>query len=200
MNLMINHEISGENDDQPREFWGTLWYSNIQIWLAASSTITHWLRCPLGDPCQGCQGADGVPRYRDVGLLPGAFHRGRAWCFFRCHSEAEEQIWTDVGDDGDVFSGWPVGAALTFANQTWLLSDLRVGYDVYSRIMFLTCILILGLILSVCVCVCPFQKLWPLWLFKLSVFGRSLWLCRVLYSYLPRCFWAVHADVWDCPR
>ena len=25
---------------------------------------------------------------------------------------------------------------MTFANQTWLLSDLRVGYDVYSRIMF----------------------------------------------------------------
>jgi len=40
MNLMINHEILGENHDQPREFWGSLWY--IQIWLAAGQSPTDF--------------------------------------------------------------------------------------------------------------------------------------------------------------
>lgn len=81
-----------------------------------------------------------VPRYRDVGLLPGAFHRGGSWFFFRCHSNYSRG--TDMNRCCWCVFWWTAKgikrAGLTFANQNWhvtrpcrILSYQRVGCEAY---------------------------------------------------------------------
>lgn len=193
-NYYCNQWYIDESDDQPWNF-GWTWWSTKRIlghpigtqifkygYMAASWTITHFdvrnreiparaatqPMARLGTAMLACYREPSTEAAPDF-WQNAAMNRGRGtdmnrcwwwWCVF----------WLNCWGSFDLCE-----SDLAFVRSTcriWCLFTDHV-FNVHPDI---------GIEL-VCVCVCPFQKLWPLWLFKLSVFGRSLWLCVVLYSY-----------------